>query len=49
MMVVILPVLTMAIGFLMGLVVMDSIGDDKRISKIEREIKRLERKMEVTR
>lgn len=45
---VILPMLTMLIGFLMGVVTTDTFCDNKRLDKIERQIKRLERKMEVT-
>ena len=44
---IILPVATMAIGFLLGIITADTIGGDKRIDKMERQIKRLERRLEV--
>lgn len=43
---VILPMLTMAIGFLMGVVVMDSLDENKRYKELEREIKRIKRRLE---
>lgn len=43
---VILPMLTMLIGFLMGVVVMDSLDENKRYEKLEREIKRIKRRIE---
>ena len=46
MMWVILPMLTMAIGFLMGVVVMDSLDENKRYKELEREIKRKKRRIE---
>ena len=46
MIVVILPMLTMLIGFLMGVVVMDSLDENERYEKLEREIKRIKRRIE---
>lgn len=46
MMWVIFPMSTMLIGFLMGVCVMDTFYDNKRINLLEREIKRLKRKVE---
>lgn len=46
MIVVVLPMLTMLIGFLMGVVVMDSIDENKRYKELEREIKRIKRRIE---
>ena len=46
MMWVILPMLTMAIGFLMGVVVMDSLDENKRYKELEREIKIIKRRIE---
>lgn len=46
MIVVILPMLTMLIGFLMGVVVMDSLDENKRYKELEREIKRIKRRIE---
>lgn len=43
---IILPMATMAIGFLLGVITADSIGEDKRIDKMERQIKRLERRLQ---
>ena len=43
---VILPMLTMLIGFLMGVVTTDTFRDNKRLDKIERQMKRLERRLE---
>ena len=43
---IILPMATMAIGFLLGVITADSIGEDKRIKDLERKLKRLERRME---
>ena len=43
---VILPMLTMAIGFLMGVVVMDSLDENKRYEELEREIKKIKRRLE---
>lgn len=45
MIVVILPMLTMLIGLLMGVCIMDTFYDNKQINQMERRIKRLERKM----
>ena len=42
---VILPMLTMLIGLLMGVCIMDTFYDNKQINQMERRIKRLERKM----
>lgn len=41
--IVIIPMLTMAVGFLMGVVTMDTYCDNKRINDLERKIKYLER------
>ena len=43
---IVLPMLTMLIGFLMGVVVMDSLDENKRYEKLEREIKRIKRMIE---
>lgn len=43
---VILPMLTMLIGFLMGVVTTDTFCDNKRLDKIERQMKRIERRLE---
>ena len=43
---VILPMLTMLIGLLMGVGIMDTFYDNKEINKLERRIKRLERRIE---
>ena len=44
MIVVILPMLTMLIGLLMGVCIMDTFYDNKQINQMERRIKRLERR-----
>ena len=41
---VILPMLTMLIGLLMGVCIMDAFYDNKQINQLERRIKRLERR-----
>ena len=41
---VILPMLTMLIGLLMGVCIMDTFYDNKQINQLERRIKRLERR-----
>lgn len=46
-MLAVLPILTMVIGFLCGIVTMDVYSDDKRVTKLEREVQRLKKKMEV--
>lgn len=43
---IIFPLVTMAVGFLLGVIVTDSIGENKRISELERKYKRLERKVD---
>ena len=43
---IILPLLTMLIGLLMGVCIMDTFYDNKEINKLERRIKRLERRIE---
>lgn len=43
---VILPMLTMLVGFLMGVVVMDSLDENKRYEELEREIKKIKRRLE---
>lgn len=42
---VVLPMLTMLVGLLMGICIMDTFYDNKQINQLERRIKRLERKM----
>lgn len=42
---VILPMLTMLIGLLMGVCIMDTFYDNKQINQLERRIKRLERRL----
>ena len=42
---VILPMLTMLIGLLMGVCIMDTFYDNKQINQLERRIKRLERRV----
>ena len=41
---VILPMLTMLIGLLMGVCIMDTFYDNKQINQLERRIRRLERR-----
>ena len=43
---IILPIATMLIGFLLGVITTDSIGENKRYEKLEREIRRLKRRMQ---
>lgn len=43
---IVLPLLTMMIGFLLGVVTMDTFRDNKDIDRLERKLKRLERRME---
>lgn len=43
---IVLPMLTMLIGLLMGVCIMDTFYDNKQINKLEREIKRLKRMVE---
>ena len=43
---IILPIATMLIGFLLGVITTDSIGENKRIHDLERKMKRLERRLE---
>ncbi len=43
---IIIPILMMLVGFLMGIVVCDSYISDDRIDKMERKLRRLERRME---
>ena len=43
---IILPIATMLIGFLLGVITTDSIGENKRINDLERKMKRLERRMD---
>lgn len=42
---IILPMLTMLIGLLMGVCIMDTFYDNKQINQLERRIKRLERRV----
>lgn len=44
--VILLPIATMAIGFLLGIVTMDTFRDTKEIDRLERKVKRLERRLE---
>ena len=41
---IVLPMLTMLIGLLMGVCIMDTFDDNKQINQLERRIKRLERR-----
>ena len=43
---IVLPMLTMLIGLLMGVCIMDTFYDNKQINKLEREVRRLKRKVE---
>ena len=43
--IIIIPVMTMAVGFLMGIIVTDSVGENRKITDLERRIKRMERRM----
>ena len=43
---IILPIATMLIGFLLGVLTTDPIGENKRINDLERKMKRLERRMD---
>ena len=43
---IVLPMLTMLIGLLMGVCIMDTFYDNKRINQLERRIKMLERRLE---
>ena len=43
---IIFPLVTMAVGFLLGMIVTDSIGENKKITELERKFKRLERKVD---
>lgn len=42
---IVLPMLTMLIGLLMGVCIMDTFYDNKQINQLERRIKRLERRV----
>ena len=44
---VIIPILTMAIGILLGIVIGDTIADNRRLDNLERKIKLLERKVKA--
>lgn len=46
MLAVIFPLVTMLVGFLMGVVVMDSLDENERYEKLEREIKRIKRRLD---
>lgn len=43
---VVMPMLTMLVGFLAGVCVMDSVGENKKINELERELKRIKRRLE---
>lgn len=43
---IILPMATMMIGFLLGIITADTVGEDKRIEELERKYKRLERRID---
>lgn len=42
---IILPITTMVIGFLIGIITADTVGDNKRIDDLERKMKKLERRV----
>ena len=42
-----IPMLTMAVGFLLGMIATDAYKSDGRVDKLERKLRRLERKMEA--
>ena len=42
---IILPMATMVIGFLLGMVTTDTFSDNRRINDLERKLKRLERRV----
>lgn len=44
---IIIPVATMAIGFLLGIICTDTFYDNKRINKLEREFGRMKKQMEA--
>ncbi len=43
---IIFPLVTMAVGFLLGVIVTDSIGENKKINDLERKVKMLERRVD---
>lgn len=43
--IIMLPVATMVIGFLLGVVTTDTFSDNRRINDLERKLKRLERRV----
>ena len=43
---IVLPLLTMLIGFLLGVVTMDTFRDNKDIDRLERKVKSLERRLQ---
>ena len=43
---IIFPLVTMAVGFLLGIITADTVGEDKRIEELERKYKRLERRID---
>lgn len=43
---IILPMLTMLVGFLAGICVMDAFYDNKKLNRLEREMQKLKRRME---
>lgn len=43
---IVLPMLTMLVGFLAGICVMDAFYDNKKLNRLEREMQRLKRRVE---
>lgn len=43
--IILLPIATMVIGFLLGIVTMDTFRETREIDRLERKVKRLERRM----
>lgn len=46
MLTIIFPLVTMAVGFLLGVIVTDTAGENKKLNDLERKIKRIERKVD---
>lgn len=40
-----IPIMTMSVGFLLGVIVTDACGENKKIDKLERKIRMLERRL----